>query len=84
MTAYFGTVMASTLHYLCLWLAFGCCKNEKTKVLLLNAELLFKDMPKGELQTKFEHIDLFEEHGLYSNIWNIMSFTLFMFTHYKL
>lgn len=62
MIAYFGTVMASTLHYLCLWLAFGCCKKVKPKILLLNTELLFKDMPKEEIQTKFEHTDFIMDY----------------------
>lgn len=53
MTTYFGTIMASTLHYLiCEWLLIAA-KGKNIKVLLLNTELVFKDMTKEEIHAKF-------------------------------
>lgn len=43
-------------------------KSKNMKVLLLNTESFFKDMPKEEIQAKFEHANFFEEHKLYLNV----------------
>lgn len=56
---------------ICEWLLVAVKKSKELKVLFLNTNPILEDMPKKQIQSKFEQTGFFEQHKSYLYIWNI-------------